>query len=143
MYMIEQIYQCLENCKEVRAVFLDISKAFDRVWHEGRISKLKYVGVRGLLLKWLQSYLSGRQERVVLEGAHSEWQNITAGVPQGRVLGPLLFLGYNNDMVIWIEAFLYADDSMLLDTVESSIEPAIKLNTYLVSMAPGRINGTW
>ena len=62
-------------------MFLDISKAFDRVWHEGLIFKLKYVEARGPLLKWLQSYLSGRQQRVVLEGTHSKWQNITAGVP--------------------------------------------------------------
>jgi hypothetical protein len=54
-YIIHQIYQCLENGKEVRAVFLDISKAFDRVWHEGLISKLKYLGVCGPLLTWLQS----------------------------------------------------------------------------------------
>ena len=57
-YIIHQIYECLENGKEVRAVFLDISKAFDRVWHEGLISKLKYLGVSGPLLTWLQSYLS-------------------------------------------------------------------------------------
>jgi hypothetical protein len=72
----------LENGKEVRAVFLDISKAFDRVWHEGLISRLKYLGVRGPLLTWLQSYFSGRQQRVVLEGTHSKWQHVTAGVPQ-------------------------------------------------------------
>jgi hypothetical protein len=82
-YIIHQIYQCLENGKEVRAVFLDISKAFDRVWHEGLISRLKYLGVRGPLLTWLQSYFSGRQQRVVLEGTHSKWQHVTAGVPQG------------------------------------------------------------
>ena len=85
----------------------------------------------------IQNYPSGRQQRVVLGGTHSKWQNITAGVPQGSVLGPLLFLVYINDMVndIQSEAFLYADDSMLLDYVESPIKSDIKLITDLVSVA--------
>ena len=62
-YIILRIYHCLEEGKEVRAVFLDISKAFDRVWHTGLISKLKYLGVDGPLLNWLQCYLSDRQQR--------------------------------------------------------------------------------
>jgi hypothetical protein len=136
-YIIHRIYQCLEEGKEVRVVFLDISKAFDRVWHEGLICKLKYLGIDGPLLAWLQSYVSGRRQRVTLGGKYSEWKGITAGVPQGSVLRPLLFLIYINDMVDDVQsvALLYADDSMLLDIVESPTDSAEKLNFDLASIA--------
>ena len=72
--------------------FFDISKAFDKVWHKGLLHKLKLVGIRGALLDWFESYVSNRQQRVVLDGQSSDWRQIEAGVPQGSVLGPLLLL---------------------------------------------------
>ena len=71
-------------------VFLDISKAFDKVWHAGLLKKLEALGVGDHLLSWIESYLMNRKQRVV-EGQSSEWANIHAGVPQGSVLGPRLF----------------------------------------------------
>ena len=94
IYLVHQIYQAVEDGKEVRMVFLDISKAFDKVWHKGLLYKLKSVGIRGALLSWFESYLSNLQQRVVLHGQSSDWRQIEAGVPQGSVLGPLLFLIY-------------------------------------------------
>ena len=81
---------------DTRGVFLDISKAFDRVWHEGLIFKLKSYGVSGTLLLLIQNFLFGRSQRVVLDGQASEWTEISAGVPQGSILGPLFFLIYSN-----------------------------------------------
>ena len=87
-----KIYEALQQGKEVRTVFLDISKAFDKVWHRGILLKLERLGVRDPLLKWFRSYLIGRKQRVIIDGQSSDWRQIEAGVPQGSVLGPLLFL---------------------------------------------------
>ena len=77
-----------------RGVFLDISKVFDRVWHEGLIYKKKCIGVKGDLLALIESFLFKRQQRVVLNGQESKWLTIKAGAPQGSILGPLFFYIY-------------------------------------------------
>ena len=89
-----RIYSGFEEIpsKESRAVFLDLSKAFDRVWHEGLLYKLECSGVSGNLLHLISNFLSNREQRVLLNGKSSEWKRISAGVPQGSVLGPLFFL---------------------------------------------------
>ena len=84
--------QALDANKEIRVVFCDISKAFDRVWHAGLLRKLEAAGVTGKLLNWFEKYLSDRRQRVILPGVNSDWSKIFAGVPQGSILGPLLFL---------------------------------------------------
>ena len=73
-------------------MYLDISKAFDRVWHDGLIYKLKRCGVAGQLLLLIQSFLKDRKQRTVLNGQSSTWGDISAGVPQGSILGPLFSL---------------------------------------------------
>ena len=78
--------------RETRAVFLDLSKAFDRVWHAGLLYKLECNGISGNLLELIRSFLSHRQQRVTLNGQSSESREASAGVPQGSVLGPLFFL---------------------------------------------------
>ena len=103
-------------------VFLDVSKAFDKVYHTGLLHKLESFGISGCLLAWFKSYLSKRFQRVVLNGKHSDWKETNAGVPQGSILGPLLFLIFINDIVddLNSEPFLYADDTSLMKPLKSN-----------------------
>ena len=107
-----------------------MSKAFDKVWHDGLIFKLRQNGVDGQLISLFKSYLSNRKQRVVLNGQSSEWAYIFSGVPQGSVLGPLLFLVYVNDLEVGIKSKInfFADDTSLYSIVKNPISSAEDLN---------------
>ena len=98
-----------------QAVALDISKAFDRVWHAGLLHKLKSYGISGQIFGLISSFLSNRQLRVVLDEKSSQEYPVNAGVPQGSILGPTLFLLYINDLLddIICNIAIYADDTTL------------------------------
>ena len=104
---------------DTRAIFLDISKAFDKVWHQGLLFKLKSYGVEGSLFCLLENYLENRKQRVILHGQCSSWKNIVSGVPQGSVLGPLLFLIYINDLPNSLVSIckIFADDTSIFSNV--------------------------
>ena len=118
---------------EVRSVFLDISKAFDTFWHEGLLYKLKSMGFSGELYNILENYLSGRFQRVVLNGQTLSWRPVLAGVPKGSILVPLLFLVYISDLPDGLKsnAKLFADDTSLFTIVKDKNESAIILNDDL------------
>ena len=118
---------------ETRAIFLDLSKAFDRVWHKGLIYKLQCNGISGSLLMLLEDFLHNRKQRVILNGQASEWQMVSSGVPQGSVLGPLLFLIYINDIVdnINCDVRLFADDKSLFSIVNDATQTALKISEDL------------
>ena len=93
-----QIFKSLDNGHEVRSVFLDMFKAFDKVWHKDFIFKLKQNGISGNLLSTLTDFLSLRKQRVVLNSQLSFCSNIESSIPQGSILGPLLLMIYTNDL---------------------------------------------
>ena len=127
----DKIYKFLEKSSDVRMVFLDLSKAFDRVWHKGLLHKLKQLGITGPLLEWFKSYLENRTQRVVINGQKSDFLPLEAGVPQGSILGPLLFLIFMNDIIKHIQSHinLFADDaSLLAEIVDPELTQAILNN---------------
>ena len=132
-FLYNTFSQSLDSGKEVRVVFCDVSKAFHRVWHEGLLLQLEAAGIKGSLLAWFRSYLSNKKQRVVLPGAESKWNEIRAGVPQGSILGPLLFLLFINDIVkdIGCNIRLFADDTSLFLVVENPDTAAELLNLDL------------
>ena len=121
LYLVNEIHKAFDDPKslDVRSVFLDISKAFDKVWH-GLLFKLNQNGSNGNLLKLFENYLHNRKQRVVLNGSYSDYSSIECGLPQGSVLGPLLFLFYINDLERNIKSNItfFADDSMLFSIVK-------------------------
>ena len=139
LFLINEIHKAFDNknCLEVRSVYLDMSKAFDKVWHPGLIFKLKQNGVSGQLLLLLSNYLSNRHQRVVINGQNSKWALILSGVPQGSVLGPLLFLIFVNDLEtdITCNVKFFADDISLYSIVHDPILSASDLNTDLTTIS--------
>ena len=106
----------LENKESTLAVFLDLSKAFDTINHAILLNKLEHYGIRGTPLAWFKSYLSDRTQYVHYRGVNSDDQFIECGVPQGSVLGPLLFIIYTNDLpgaLVTSKSILFADDTTI------------------------------
>ena len=114
-----EILSAFDMGLEVRGIFLGIFKTFDKVWHEALIFKLPQSDICGEMINILKDFLSDRKQRVVLNGQCSSWADIRAGVPQGSILGLLLFLIYVNELSIDIKSKckLFADDTSLYSVV--------------------------
>jgi hypothetical protein len=111
----------LEEGRYVDVVYFDVQKAFDSVVHSKLLAKCASYGFGGNLLRFLEAFLSNRKQRVIVNGCTSDWSPVISGVPQGSVLGPLLFLIYINDFpsqIKWSTSFCYADDTKLSNSFE-------------------------
>lgn len=118
------ICESVDQGVDVDIVYLDFQKAFDKVPHQRLLYKLEAVGVKGELLNWIKNWLSDRKQRVVIQGETTVWKRVTSGVPQGSVLGPILFLIYVNDLDenIVNKLLKFADDTKLLGKVSTPEE---------------------
>ena len=133
---ITQLLVCMEIWSKMvedgvcfDAIYTDFSKAFDSVPHERLFVKMEALGIRGDILKWVKSFLSGRTQCVKVEGANSSWKKVLSGIPQGSVIGPILFVIFINDMpaqVIHNFCKLFADDCKLFGPVTSSGENLVQ-----------------
>ena len=137
MEVFNTVEKCLDEGGQMDIIYLDFAKAFDTVSHRLLCHKLKSFGINGRLLEWFESYLSNRKQRVVLEGIQSEWKNVHSGVPQGSILGPLLFLLYANDMANEVSdktaVAMYADDTKVMRNIVS-VNDSIELQRDLDNM---------
>ena len=128
-----EIYKYFGDGLDVRSVFLDVSKAFEKVWHDAVIFKLEQNGISCDLLHILIDFISNRKQRVVLNGQVSAWASVNAGVPQGSILGPLLFLIYINNLSdnLSSNVKLFADDTFLFSVTYDVKLSARELNDDL------------
>ena len=141
MCLIE-LLGALNRSGATRAVTLDISKAFDKVWHAGFLDKLKSYRISGQILGLISSFLSNKQLRVVLDGKSSEEYPVNAGVPKGSILGPTLFLLYINDLPedVICNIAIYAGDTILYSKCDQTsdlwqqLELASELSSDLQDM---------
>ena len=126
-----------------QGVFLDVSKAFGKVLHEGLFFKLESYGIEGSLLRLLKNYLIVLQQRVVLNGQTSLWQNLTAGVPQGSILEPLLFPTYINYLPGGIASSfkMFADDTSLFSQIENKSCSNFQINKNLKTIIKWAFSG--
>jgi hypothetical protein len=121
---LHDLLKCYDDNNQVDIAILDFSKAFDTVPHQRLLGKLDFYGIDGPILNWISQFLTNRYQRVVVDGVYSSSVKVASGVPQGTVLGPLLFLAYINDLPqrVKSQVRLFADDCLLYRPIKSEAD---------------------
>ena len=119
--------KALDDGYGIDVIYLDYRKAFDTVPHHRLLFKLSQLGISGKVMAWIRQFLSGRTMKVNVRGSYSQWAQVISGVPQGSVLGPLLFLLYVNDLPDWIKNIInmFADDTKIWSTITSQADSCL------------------
>ena len=140
---VNKIYDSLNSGHEFDVVYLDFAKAFDKVDHTILLAKLKKYGVTGKLLQWITAFLHDREQTVVVDGCKSPFQKVISGIPQGTVLGPVLFIIYVNDLLGILDhssGLCFADDTKLCMPIKSSQSATFLQDDLTKSMKWALIN---
>ena len=118
---LEEVTNCIDDGDNVDVVFLDFAKAFDQVPHQRLLKKLTSHGIQDELFDSIAAWLSGRRQRVCINGMSSNWRNVPSGVPQGSLLGPILFLIYINDLDMGVMNWILkiTDDTNIFGRVQN------------------------
>ena len=140
--LVDDLAQILDRRSQIDLCIMDFSKAFDMVPHQRLLIKLDHLGIRGATKRWIEGFLTKRHQKVLLEGKTSSSSPVNSGVPQGTVLGPLLFLAYINDLPdsVSSDVRLFADDLILYREITSSRD-SIKLQQDIDSLS--KWESTW
>ena len=136
IYLVHTIRLAWTKGKVTQALFLDVSAAFDKVWHSGLLAKLESISVTDKCLDLFSSYLSDRKQVVVVDGVKSSTSDIKAGIPQGSRLGPLLFILYIEDIQkdLESESLIFADDTTLIASAENTALTSDILNRDIIKI---------
>ena len=135
----------------INKILLDYQKAFDTVPHNRLLKKLEAYGIGMELIEWIRDYLSGRKQQVSINGETSKWHDVTSGIPQGSVLGPIMFVIFINDLpdIVDSTVYLFADDTKIFnvireptnkDTLQRDLQKLTEWsNTWLLRFHPGKM----
>ncbi|KAK3102286.1 hypothetical protein FSP39_010211 [Pinctada imbricata] len=128
--VIDEWTEALDNNEVIDTIYMDFIKAFDKVPHKRLIHKMQAYGIGEQMCIWINNFLSNRKQRVHLNGKYSRWHEVTSGIPQGTVIGPILFVLFINDLPECVESIssLFADDTKLYSSIKEEIDRSVLQN---------------